>query len=244
MKPLIRYALYLMTLLSLNACDSEEIYEVGDVRYTDSSALFGVWEWTDKSINEYNIVHPPVYYLLGRDTSYYVSGKVLSTGEAWYDVGRVDWSLHDGNKVQFSRNWQGLFDNALVIYSINKTNKGFDYNGGRYYAFTLSDPDSVYLALQIFGVGYGGGLMYDMSKPDYAVLSDVTDGNNERNIRLALDSCYQAHQGAENLKDVCDVWDYRKVNMPLFDVLLQHVDTLSSTEIWKALETEAAKWNQ
>lgn len=244
MKPLIRYALFLIVLLSLNACDSEEIYEVGDVRYTDSSALFGVWEWTDKSINMMGYEHAPIYYVLRRDSSYYVSGKVLSTGKGWYYVGKVNWSLHDGNKVQFDRNWQGLFDNALGVYSINGSNKGVEFNGIPYYAFTFSDPDSVYQAIQTYGVGYDGWIAYYTGDLDYAVLSDVTDGNNERNIRLALDSCYQAHQGAASLKDVCDVWDYRKVSMPLFDVLLQHVDTLSSTEIWKALEANAAKWNQ
>ena len=244
MKPLIRYALFLIALLSLNACDSEEIYEVGDVRYTDSSALFGVWEWTDKSINEYNIVHPPVYYVLNKEASYYLSGVIRETGVAWFDVGKIDWSLHDGRALKLSRNWQGLFDNALHVYPVDTAGKGFIYNGVRSYAFTLSDPDSVYQAIQTFGVGYGGYITYDMGDLDYAVLSDVTDGNNERNIRLALDSCYQAHQGAASLKDVCDVWDYRKVSMPLFDVLLQHVDTLSSTEIWKALEAYAAKWNK
>ncbi len=243
MKPLIRYALFLIALLSLNACDSEEIYEVGEVRYTDSSALFGVWEWTDKSISDFGFEHAPVYYVLNNSASYYLSGKVYGDTLGWFYVGSVNWSLKDGRLLQLNQNWTYLFDMGVKSYYSDKAEYGYDLKGVHYNVFTVSNPDSVYQAIQRFSV-YLTDSTNQSIYLDYAVLSDVTDGNNERNIRLALDSCYQAHQGAASLKDVCDVWDYRKVSMPLFDVLLQHVDTLSSTEIWKALEAYAAKWNK
>lgn len=181
---------------------------------------------------------PPFYYILNGDSSYYSSSLILPNGVEYYEIGEIDWSMRDGRYVSITPHWARLLDNAFYLYPVDTTGCGFDYNGVHYYAFTVSDPDSLEVALMKFGVD-NGKLLYNTHNPDYAITSAGRIGGGQRYLRMVSQHCYQANMGARSLENACTVSEFKEVDMPVFQAMLSHVDTLSSTEIWEVLKEAA-----
>lgn len=234
----ICYTYFLLCLFLLQACLPEDTYLVEEVHFNQESQLYGVWEWRDRSLSMIGLTAPPFYYILNGDSSYYSSGLILSNGMGLYYIGKINWTLHDGRFVSMSPDWRSMFNNAFYLYEFDKSGCGFDYNGVHYCAYTVSDPDSLQEALMRFGVD-NGKLLLKTHYPDYAITSAGRIGGGQRYLRMVSEHCYLSNMGARSLENACTVSEFKEVDMPVFQAMLSHVDTLSSTEIWEVLQDEA-----
>ena len=226
--------------LMFTGCISpEEAAEVENVNIKKESELYGAWKYVYQGISGYlGDNTTPYYYVLGKDSSYFIEAGVSEdSSRAVFSVFPLNWDLSNGRKLLFSNNpkyfvydvWsaESVYDRQPMIF--HSSVKGIEGS----YVYTVSNLDSIVEAVrQINANNEPIDLYFEVPDSLSLVIIQYGELNGKKRIHTVLESCYQDHAEAQNLKDLCDVNIFEKDDLLDLKGILSQVDTVSSTDIW------------
>ena len=213
---------------------SEEATEVEHVDIKNESELYGAWKQMDLRLCGLGPVCDHYTYSFGKDSSFFVDTDVApDSSKASFMVLPISMHISDGNRLT-------VYPNALTfnrhirsaepyVTPYSQSVKGIDSS----YVYTVSNLDSIVEAIRLRDVGRVPSDGEYLQVPDSLSLVIIQYGelNGKKRIHTVLESCYQDHAEAQNLKDLCDVNIFEKDDNLDLKGILSQVDTVSSTEI-------------
>lgn len=244
MNKIIRLLLGSMAISLLAGCLSTEDQNVENVSISNPSELYGTWIYKSQdAVTGYlGDNTTPYYFVLSDVRSYFIQGGASSDSSfGSFTLIPLQWSLSKGNVLTFSPNV------SRFIHSLRSPQppvyrdqvKGIDSAQ----VYTVSNVDSIVTAFHILDslnlVNNPYESIESVDSTSIVIIQHLKDSEHlvrgYEQINTVKEYCYQAHEGATNMKDLCEVTVYEKdANLDLTG-LLSKVDTLSSTVVWQDL---------